>query len=68
MKTTTTINFSAAQIIEIKGMMSSFGWSTRDEGTNQITCYVSEDRMKFARDLSKALDRVETFAIHGEKG
>ncbi len=68
MKTTTTINFTASQITEIKGMMSSFGWSTRDEGTNQISCYVSEDRMKFARDLSKALDRVETVAIDGGKG
>ena len=68
MKTTTTINFSPAQIQTLKSLVSSYGWSTRDPGTSQITTYVSDDSLKFARDLSKALDRVETFAIHGEKG
>ena len=65
MKTETTLNFTAEQLTQLKRIVDTVGWSTRDEKTGHIDAYVSEDRAKFAKDLAGILGRMETAAIVG---
>ena len=65
MKTETTLNFTAEQLNELKRIVDTIGWSTRDENTGHIDTYVSENRVKFAKDLAGVLGRMDTAAIVG---
>ena len=65
MKTETTLNFTAEQLNELKRIVDTIGWSTRDEETGHIDTYVSENRVKFAKDLAGILGRMDTAAIVG---
>jgi len=65
MKTQTTLNFTAEQLNELKRIVDTVGWSTRDEKTGHIDAYVSEQRVKFAKDLAGLLGRMDTAAIVG---
>lgn len=65
MKTETTLNFTAEQLTQLKRIVDTVGWSTRDDKTGHIDAYVSEDRVKFAKDLAGILGRMETAAIVG---
>jgi len=65
MKTETTLNFTDAQLNELKRIVDTVGWSTRDEKTGHIDTYVSPQRVKFAQDLAGILGRMETAAIVG---
>jgi len=65
MKTETTLNFTAEQLNELKRIVDTIGWSTRDEKTGHIDTYVTESRVKFAKDLAGVLNRMDTAAIVG---
>jgi hypothetical protein len=65
MKTETTLNFTAEQLNELKRIVDTVGWSTRNEETGHIDTYVSENRVKFAKDLAGVLGRMDTAAIVG---
>jgi len=65
MKTETTLNFTDAQLNELKRIVDTIGWSTRDEKTGHIDTYVSQSRVKFAQDLAGVLNRMETAALVG---
>ena len=65
MKTETTLNFTAEQLNELKRIVDTIGWSTRDEKTGHIDTYVSENRVKFAQNLAGILGRMDTAAIVG---
>ena len=65
MKTETTLNFTAEQLNELKRIVDTIGWSTRNEETGHIDTYVSETRVKFAKDLAGVLGRMDTAAIVG---
>ena len=65
MKTETTLNFTAEQLNELKRIVDTIGWATRDEKTGHIDTYVSENRVKFAKDLAGILGRMDTAAIVG---
>jgi hypothetical protein len=65
MKTETTLNFTAEQLNELKRIVDTVGWSTRDSETGHIDTYVSENRVKFAKDLAGILGRMDTAAIVG---
>ena len=66
MKTETTLNFTDAQLMELKRIVDTVGWSTRDEKTGHIDTYVSPQRVKFAQDLAGVLGRMDTAAIVGK--
>jgi hypothetical protein len=65
MKTETTLNFTAEQLNELKRIVDTVGWSTRDPESGHIDTYVSEQRVKFAKDLAGILGRMDTAAIVG---
>ena len=65
MKTETTLNFTADQLNELKRIVDTVGWSTRDEETGHIDAYIPENRIKFAKDLAGILGRMDTAAIVG---
>lgn len=65
MKTETTLNFTAEQLNELKRIVDTVGWATRDEKSGHIDAYVSENRVKFAKDLAGVLGRMDTAAIVG---
>jgi hypothetical protein len=65
MKTETTLNFTAEQLNELKRIVDTVGWATRDEKSGHIDAYVSETRVKFAKDLAGVLGRMDTAAIVG---
>ena len=65
MKTETTLNFTPAQLNELKRVLDTIGWSTRDDETGHINTYVSEDRVRFARNLSGIVNRMESAALVG---
>jgi hypothetical protein len=65
MKTQTTLNFTGEQLNELKRIVDTVGWSTRDEKTGHIDVYISETRIKFAKDLAGILGRMDTAAIVG---
>jgi len=65
MKTETTLNFTAEQLNELKRIVDTIGWATRDEKSGHIDAYVSENRVKFAKDLAGLLGRMDTAAIVG---
>ena len=66
MKTETTLNFTAKQLNELKRIVDTVGWANRDERTGHIDTYVTENRVKFARDLAGVLGRMDTAAIVGK--
>lgn len=66
MKTETTLNFTPAQIDELKRLVDTVGWSSQDED-GRINPYVSPDRVRFARNLAGVLNRMETLALVGTK-
>ena len=66
MKTETTLNFTPAQVQELKRLVDTVGWSTQDED-GRINPYVSPDRIQFARNLAGVLNRMETLALVGTK-
>jgi hypothetical protein len=65
MKTQTTLNFTGEQLNELKRIVDTVGWSTRDEKTGHIDVYISETRIKFVKDLAGILGRMDTAAIVG---
>lgn len=65
MKTETTLNFTGEQLNELKRIVDTVGWSTRDDKTGHIDVYISETRIKFAQDLAGILGRMDTAAIVG---
>ena len=65
MKTETTLNFTAEQLNELKRIVDTVGWATRNSETGHIDAYVSEQRVKFAKDLAGVLGRMDTAAIVG---
>jgi len=65
MKTETTLNFTEAQLNELKRLVDTIGWSTRDDETGHINTYVSEDRVRFARNLAGILNKMDTVAMIG---
>jgi len=65
MKTETTLNFTPAQLNELKRVLDTVGWATRNDETGHIDCYVSEDRVRFARNLSGIVNRMESAALVG---
>jgi hypothetical protein len=67
MKTETTLNFTPAQLQELKRLVDVIGWSTRNDETGHIETYVSESRVQFARNLAGVLNRMETLALVGTK-
>jgi hypothetical protein len=67
MKTETTLNFTPAQLQELKRLVDVIGWSTRNDETGHIDTYVSESRVQFARNLAGVLNRMETLALVGTK-
>ena len=66
MKTETTLNFTPAQLQELKRLVDLVGWSSQDED-GKINPYVSPDRIQFARNLAGVLNRMETLALVGTK-
>lgn len=66
MKTETTLNFTPAQLAELKRLVDTVGWSTQDED-GRINPYISQDRQQFARNLAGVLNRMETLALVGTK-
>lgn len=64
MKTETTLNFTPAQLTELKRLVDTVGWSAQDE-SGKINPYVPADRVKFARDLAGVLNKMETAALVG---
>lgn len=66
MKTETTLNFTAEQLNELKRIVDTVGWATRNDETGHIDAYVSETRVKFAKDLAGILGRMDTAAIVGK--
>ena len=64
MKTETTLNFTPAQLQELKRLVDLVGWSSQDED-GRINPYVSPDRVQFARNLAGVLNRMETCALVG---
>jgi len=64
MKTETTLNFTASQLQQLKSIVDTIGWSTRDED-GKISTYVAENRQLFARELASVLGRMEEAAIVG---
>lgn len=65
MKTETTLNFTEQQLNELKRLVDTIGWSTRDEKTGHIDTYVSPQRVKFAQELAGVLNRMESAALVG---
>jgi len=65
MKTETTLNFTPAQLNELKRVLDTIGWATRNDETGHIDTYVSEDRVRFARNLAGIVNRMETAALVG---
>ena len=65
MKTETTLNFTASQLEQLKRLVDTIGWSTRDDETGKISTYVSETNVTFARDLAGVLNRMDEVAIVG---
>ena len=65
MKTETTLNFTADQLRELKLIVDTIGWTTRNSETGHIDTFVPESRVKFAKDLAGVLGRMETAAIVG---
>jgi len=65
MKTETTLNFTPAQLNELKRVLDTIGWATRNDETGHIDTYVSEDRVRFARNLAGIVYRMETAALVG---
>ena len=65
MKTETTLNFTAEQLNELKRIVDTIGWSTRDEKSGHIDTYVSPNRVKFAQELAGVLGRMEKAALVG---
>lgn len=66
MKTETTLNFTPAQLAELKRLVDMIGWSTQDED-GRINPFVSPDRQQFARNLAGVLNRMETLALKGTR-
>lgn len=66
MKTETTLNFTPAQLAELKRLVDMIGWSTQDDD-GRINPYVSADRQQFARNLAGVLNRMETLALKGTR-
>jgi len=64
MKTETTLNFTASQLQQLKSIVDTIGWSTRNED-GKIETYVAENRQIFARELAGVLNRMEEAAIVG---
>jgi len=64
MKTETTLNFTPAQLAELKRLVDQVGWATRDDD-KKISTYVSDERIQFARNLAGVLNRMETLALVG---
>lgn len=64
MKTETTLNFTPAQLAELKRLVDQVGWANRDDD-NKISTYVSDERMLFARNLAGVLNKMETLALVG---
>lgn len=64
MKTETTLNFTPAQLAELKRLVDQVGWANRDDD-NKISTYVSDERMIFARNLANVLNKMETLALVG---
>jgi len=67
MKTETTLNFTDAQLNELKRLVDVVGWSTRNDETGHIDTYVSEDRVRFARNLAGVLSNMDSLALIGTK-
>lgn len=67
MKTETTLNFTDAQLNELKRLVDVVGWSTRNDETGHIDTYVSEDRVRFARQLAGILNQMDALALVGTK-
>lgn len=65
MKTETTLNFTPAQLNELKRVLDTIGWASRNDETGHIDTYVSEDRVRFARNLAGIVNRMETAALVG---
>jgi hypothetical protein len=65
MKTETTLNFTPAQLQELKRLVDVVGWSTRNDETGHIDTYVSESRVQFARNLAGVLNRMDSAALVG---
>jgi len=65
MKTETTLNFTAEQLNELKRIVDTVGWATRNDETGHIDAYVSEQRVQFAKQLAGLLGRMDTAAIVG---
>lgn len=65
MKTETTINFTASQLEQLKRIIDTVGWSTRDAETGRIDTYISETNVIFARDLAGVLNRMDQVALTG---
>jgi len=65
MKTETTLNFTASQLEQLKRIVDTIGWSTRDSETGRIDTYISEVNVKFARDLAGILNRMDQVALTG---
>jgi len=64
MKTETTLNFTASQLQQLKSIIDSVGWATRnDDGKFEL--YVPDNRQMFARELANVLGRMEEAAIVG---
>ncbi len=64
MKTETTLNFTPAQLAELKRLIDQVGWATRGDD-NKISTYVSDERILFARNLANVLNKLETLALVG---
>ena len=64
MKTETTLNFTPAQLAELKRLVDMVGWAAQDED-GRINPYVSQDRIQFARNFASILNKMETAAIVG---
>jgi hypothetical protein len=65
MKTQTTLNFTASQLEQLKRIIDTVGWTTRDDETGKISTYISEHNVKFARDLAGILNRMDEVALTG---
>lgn len=65
MKTQTTINFTASQLEQLKRIIDTIGWSTRNDETGRIDTYISETNVTFARDLAGILNRMDEVALSG---
>ena len=67
MKPETTLNFTDAQLNELKRLVDVVGWSTRNDETGHIDTCVSEDRVRFARQLAGILNQMDALALVGTK-